>query len=273
MADGSASTSFFRPGSVRLLVCGALLCAALLLTGMYLPGALALFGLAAAAWALRRTVDEACRDRCSGGCTDPSAPKPTWHQAVGIADRQTLEAALDAEWTTEHRPGEPTTLVLIALDGFDHLQEQGGAVAEDVAMLTLANALRRSLPRQADLLARFDRSTFAVLLRGTDLPGSLRVAARLRWAIVRLGIANARTTSGFLTACMGLAVQHGRCSGGTPALLAAAESILGSAQRAGDDGLEYVVLGSQRRPPESQDQPALVTTTLPAIRAWTSKQA
>jgi diguanylate cyclase (GGDEF)-like protein len=197
----------------------------------------------------------------------------------GVATRQTLESRLDEEWHREGAASQPTSLLLIAVDASEHLHAQGGALAGDVAMLTLASAVARVLPRQADLLARYNDSTFAVLLSGTDLPGSLRVAARLRWAMVRLGIANPGTASGFLTVCMGVAVQHGINS--TSGILAAAEGALASAQAIGHDSLQYVVPDSES-PPAPSGSGLLLTAAnvqtvqsarLPAIRAWTTERA
>ncbi len=271
--------SFFRHGSARFLLGGALLCAVLLLARQHMLAALGVMVVVAAAGALRRAQEEASRRPRPSPLHPPvNAFRPI---SSGLATRQTLEARLAEEWARERPPGDPTAVVLIAIDAFDHLREQGGAMAGDVAMLTLASALSRMLPRGADLLVRYNDSTFAVLLSGTDLPGSLRVAARLRWSIVRLGIANAGTASGFLTACTGVAVQHGMAKGGTPALLAAAEGALAAAQLAGHDRLEYAVLGSDSLPDShalqasipSLDSASAPDARLPAIRAWTPERA
>jgi len=288
------SASFLRQGSTGLLVCGAVLCTGLVLAQQQVMAALSALLVVAAAGALRRVLEQGRLEGIRSVGAVPSgaagAPDARGQAAKTIVDRQALEAKLDAEWAREERPGTPTALVLLAVDAYEHLRDQGG-IAGDVTMLTLANALLRSLPREADLLARYDESTFAVVLRGTDLPGSLRVAARLRWSIVRLGIANARTASGFLTASIGLVVQHGPSSGGTGGLLNAAGTILNKARSSGDDSLEYMVLdlesqaagapelagvstrSSARTPDNAGSQAFAAGTGLPAIRAWTGERS
>ncbi len=269
----------FRYGSARFVVCGAVMCAGLLLARQHVLAALSALVAVAALGALRRAQEQAS-PRGLGG-PPARVTSAQGRLAKTAVDRQTLEAALDAEWAREHRAGDPTALVLLAVDAFEHIEEQGGPLAANVAMLTLASALGRSLPREADLLARYNDSTFAVMLRGTDLPGSLRVAARLRWAIVRLGVANAGTASGFLTACTGMAVQHGAPAGGTPALLAAAERALAAAQTIGHDHLEYVELAGEDRaenaPASAAAQIAAhvsaISSGLTSIRAWGSESA
>jgi diguanylate cyclase (GGDEF)-like protein len=285
MPGSELAASLFRDRSARVLAGGALVCAVLFMARLHGLAALVALMSVAAAGVVERYERKALEDARPDQTGVPVEAQPRVH--AGVADRQTLVDRLDAEWNHEYYAGQPTALLLISVDAHEQLYAQADALAGDVAMLTLSSALARMLPREADLLARYDESTFAVILSGTDLPGSLRVAARLRWATVRLGIANARTTSGFLTTCMGLAVQHGIDPAGTGALMAAAEGALGEAQRVGYDSLEYVVLGeespvSAALPQGSASPQASGLSSfqaqgfipkLPAIRAWTPERA
>jgi diguanylate cyclase (GGDEF)-like protein len=194
---------------------------------------------------------------------------PGYGAAGQIGDRKGLDAKLESERLRDTRSEEPTSLLLIAVDAFEELKQEEGTLAVEVTMLTLASALARMLPRQGDLLARYNDSTLAVVLRGTDLAGSLRVAARLRWAIVRMGIANESTASGFLTSSIGLAVQHDLASGRTSNLLSTAEAALAAAQTLGHDSLDYRVLGADSR----IESNACVHIALPALRAWSPERA
>ncbi len=285
MPASEFAASVFRHRSTRFLAGGLLVCAVLLAVRLHGLAALVALVSVASAGAAQCLTKKASAD---GGADQPDASMEEQRRAyAGVVDRQTLEARLDAEWNHEHYLGQPTALLLIEVDAYEQLYAQADALAGEVAMLTLSSALARMLPRAADLLARYNESTFAVILSGTDLPGSLRVAARLRWATVRLGIANAQTKSGFLTTCMGLAVQHGIDPGGRVALISAAEGALGQAQRVGHDSLEYVVLGeesslsagsphvtaSAKDPGRSSFQAQGLIPKLPAIRAWTPERA
>ena len=246
--------SFFRRGSAPVLLCGGLLSAALFSTGLYLAGALCILVVCGLSGALHRRGTHRLEQLSAGQCASSSSripvhsAQPTDAKLTGIAHRPALEARLqqlaaEPASTRGQAPQQPTALLLLTVDAYDLLHEQAGAVAADVAMLTLSSALGRALPRQADLLARYNRSTFAVLLCATDLPGSLRVAARLRWAITRLGIANPHTPGGLLTISIGIAVHHDLFTAGAPGLLTAAEQTLLAATQAGHDALEYQVSG------------------------------
>ncbi|HEY0786780.1 MAG TPA: GGDEF domain-containing protein, partial [Acidobacteriaceae bacterium] len=183
----------------------------------------------------------------SGSNITPASPTGAClkNPLTGIATRAGLETSLQNEWRRVRSPGEPTSLVLIGVDDFSGLLHADGAVPAEVTLLTLARALARMLPRGSDLFAHHDASTFAALLPGTDLPGALRVAARLRWTILRLGIVRghtAATSPGFVTASMGVAVQREpACEG---ALLSAAQQALHAASARGCDQLEYTSLDS-----------------------------
>ena len=262
--------SSFRRGSAPLLVCGALLCAALFMAGQHLLATLALLVLVAAAGALRRAAE-------SGNQAHPGSARERQQPAGGLADRQALAARLDQEWRRDRRPDEPTALLLIAIDAPQLLRSQESPLALEVAMLTVSATLARMLPRDRDLLARYDETTFAAVLQGTDLPGSLRVAARFRWAIVRLGIAHPGSASGFLTACIGIAVQHGAGTGDPNALLLSTEASLHRAQQVGHDRLEYAELccdgsagSAAANPPPGQAPP--LSAGRPTIRAWTPER-
>ncbi len=303
--------SFFRRGSAPVLVCGGLLSAALFSTGLYVAGALCVLVVCGLSGALHRRGPHRLAQPPASLCASsssristspggsPTLPVQTSElKRPGIADRVTLEARLQqlasqltvyADSTREQVPAEPTALLLLTVDAYDLHHERAGAVAADVAMLTLASALSRALPRQADLLARYSRSTFAVLLCATDLPGSLRVAARLRWAITRLGIANPHTPTGLLTVSIGVAVHHDLPGAGPAALLTAAEQTLQSAAQAGHDALEYHVSGQDlgqaldhsldhSQDPASERRPSLAprhtaALALPAVRAWTVERS
>ncbi len=264
MSDGVAAVAMDRRGSAGLLVCGVLVCAAFWIEGMPRLAVSGFLLIAALAGAVRQV--QAGSGRGEHG-QESQALGSDRQAAPGMADRAMLEARLEEEGRRERRAGEPTALLLIGVDEFDRLQAQG-ALTADVAMLTVASTLTRMLPRAADLLARYDERTFAVVLRGTDLSGSLRVAARLRWAIVRLAIANPQTESGLLTVCIGVAVQHELTAGGREKLMVAAEAALGAAQQGGTDRLEYVEFAESRAIDAGES-----SRVLPAIRAWTPEHA
>jgi diguanylate cyclase (GGDEF)-like protein len=162
------------------------------------------------------------------------------NQLAALKGPAALAAKLAEESSRERLPQEPTALLLIGLDDAQQLSQSEGCAAAQLVQLTVARAFGAALPRRADLLARLDESTFAAVLPGTDLPGALRVAARLRWAVLRLGIPHPSRET--VTVSFGLAVECGAITQEGARLVGTARALLRQAQSAGGDRTQHEVL-------------------------------
>ena len=80
------------------------------------------------------------------------------------------------------RPGLPTALVVLDLDGFKRVNDGYGHPAGDVVLRHVAGLCKRAL-RDSDQLARLVGGEFAVLLPRTGLEEAAIVAERMRGAI------------------------------------------------------------------------------------------
>ena len=80
------------------------------------------------------------------------------------------------------RPGLPTALVVLDLDGFKRVNDSYGHPAGDVLLRHVAALCKRQL-RDSDQLARLVGGEFAVLLPRTGLEEAMIVAERMRGAI------------------------------------------------------------------------------------------
>lgn len=80
------------------------------------------------------------------------------------------------------RPGLPTALVVLDLDGFKRVNDGYGHPAGDVVLRHVAALCKRQL-RDSDQLARLVGGEFAVLLPRTGLEEAMIVAERMRGAI------------------------------------------------------------------------------------------
>ena len=80
------------------------------------------------------------------------------------------------------RPGLPTALVVLDLDGFKRVNDSYGHPAGDVVLRHVAALCKRQL-RDSDQLARLVGGEFAVLLPRTGLEEAMIVAERMRGAI------------------------------------------------------------------------------------------
>lgn len=98
-----------------------------------------------------------------------------------VANRRGLMQAFEAEAARVQREAEPPPLAvgLIDIDNFKKLNDTLGHAAGDVALKSLAAAVRERL-RPVDHLARFGGEEFVVLLPGTEVQEAQQALTRLQ---------------------------------------------------------------------------------------------
>jgi diguanylate cyclase (GGDEF)-like protein len=95
---------------------------------------------------------------------------------TGVANRRHLHRQLDQ---LESHDGVRFAVLMIDIDHFKLVNDRLGHQAGDVVLCRVAALIEGSI-RPADTLGRWGGEEFMVLLPGTDLPGSLLVAERIR---------------------------------------------------------------------------------------------
>ena len=150
---------------------------------------------------------------------------------TGAYNRQFFQDRLKAEIAYAVRHRSSVALVIFDIDHFKRVNDTFGHLAGDHVLKHVARLAARQL-RAEDVFARYGGEEFAVLLRGIDLLGSMRVAERLRATLEVL-------PAGFdgqvipVTISAGCAAL-GQCSEAEPdALVALADARLYAAKRAG----------------------------------------
>jgi diguanylate cyclase (GGDEF)-like protein len=125
-------------------------------------------------------------------------------------------------------------LLVLDLDHFKAFNDSFGHLAGDRLLRAFAAALMRPM-RQSALAARWGGEEFLVILPETDADGALRVAQRLRSAIVQVRLEETPATP--VTVSIGVAVfpEHG---GDERELLAAADRALYRAKNSGRNRAE-----------------------------------
>jgi diguanylate cyclase (GGDEF)-like protein len=106
---------------------------------------------------------------------------------TGIPNRRFFEDIAKIELERFLRFGEPSSLLMVDLDKFKGINDTYGHAAGDEVLRSVAS-LARTAFRSCDLFARLGGEEFVCLLPGTDEPGAMEAAEKLRQAIERLQI-------------------------------------------------------------------------------------
>jgi diguanylate cyclase (GGDEF)-like protein len=105
-----------------------------------------------------------------------------------IGNRRHFDSCLRAEWKHNARDESPISLILCDIDYFKIYNDTYGHQAGDSCLRSVAQAIRRSLQRPADVAARYGGEEFAIVLPQTDAAGALLVAERIRTKVKALNI-------------------------------------------------------------------------------------
>jgi diguanylate cyclase (GGDEF)-like protein len=152
---------------------------------------------------------------------------------TGLANRRAASDALHAEAARAERLETPLSVVLADLDGFKDINDEHGHAVGDEVLRAFAEVLRDTL-RESDLAGRWGGEEFLLLLPGADEEGAAQFAERVRIALAGRDIPS---VSGLrVTASFGVAEWARETN--TQQLVAAADSALYRAKRAGKDRVE-----------------------------------
>ena len=124
----------------------------------------------------------------------------------GLANRRHFDLALDREWHRLARESGPLAVLFIDIDHFKLFNDRYGHGAGDACLRQIGIALDNSLRRPGDLAARYGGEEFVILLPATDKAGAMDVAHRVLEEIDALKIPHYASSTGSLTASVGLAL-------------------------------------------------------------------
>jgi len=101
-------------------------------------------------------------------------------KATGLSNKESFMSFYQSEWRRSARGKSHLSLLAIELDWSEGIAEQFGEVALQKSLLYLASILPKFAQRPSDIIARYDGTTFMVLMPDTDAEGAWLVAERIR---------------------------------------------------------------------------------------------
>ena len=160
----------------------------------------------------------------------PQRPPATVDMLTGLHNRAWLNEALRRQVEHYSHTGNGFLLMTLEVDELHDFRDHFGQEAADQVLCRVAGMMMQNV-RPTDLLARYDQSTFAVIVNNTDASGARIVAERIRKAVIDNVVpapdANVPPTT------VTLAITQVRPRQTAERLLAAAEAVLARAKESG----------------------------------------
>jgi diguanylate cyclase (GGDEF)-like protein len=127
--------------------------------------------------------------------------------ATKLPNRLRFEETLSMEWARGLRAGSAISLLMVEVDHLDLYTERYGHRMVDKCLRQLAQALQEGSDRPADVLARYDNNTFALLLPETTHEQAEQRAHLVMDAVERLAIDHETSpTARHVTTSIGISV-------------------------------------------------------------------
>ncbi len=111
---------------------------------------------------------------------------------TAVANHEQFLEFLEREWRRARRDGLPLTLIFIDIDHFRAYNREFGRKAGDDVLKNVGRALAAVVGRPGDLVARYHRDEFALVLASTDGPGAFNISEHVRQCIEQLQIPSAK---------------------------------------------------------------------------------
>lgn len=122
-----------------------------------------------------------------------------YDKLTDLANRRYCETVLEMETERSDRYGQPLSALMIDIDRFKRINDEGGHAEGDRVLEWIAGMLRNRV-RESDLAGRWGGEEFVVLLPSTSAPKAHRLAEELRRAVAehpKAGITPATISVGY----------------------------------------------------------------------------
>jgi diguanylate cyclase (GGDEF)-like protein len=162
---------------------------------------------------------------------------------TGLYNRRYLEESLAREESHARRSGRPLSMMMIDVDDFERCHDSFGPAAGDEVLRAVSRCME-SLARTEDILCRYGREKFALVMTDTA-PATLRQRAdALRASVPKLHIEHDKHAIGPVTLSIALAIfpANGKSA---YTVLQTADAALVQAESAGRDQIIVAGAGQQ----------------------------
>lgn len=107
---------------------------------------------------------------------------------TGLFNRRYFNNMYEKEWLSSIRPETPLSALMIDIDFFKKYNDEFGHLQGDECLKRVADAIRMSVFRPRDIVARFGGEEFVVILPDTPVKGAEHVAGSIISNVERLTI-------------------------------------------------------------------------------------
>ncbi|MDA1093797.1 MAG: diguanylate cyclase [Acidobacteria bacterium] len=111
---------------------------------------------------------------------------------TSVANHEQFLEFLEREWRRARRDGLPLSLIFVDVDHFRAYNRQFGRKAGDDVLKQVSRSLTAVVGRPGDLVARYHRDEFALVLASTDGPGAFQKCEQIRLGITQMQIPAAK---------------------------------------------------------------------------------
>ena len=152
-----------------------------------------------------------------------------------IGNRLYFDHCLAKEWKRHQRSRAKLSLILCDVDYFKQFNDSYGHLAGDNCLQAIDKVMCSVVKRPADLIARYGREEFALILPDTDSPGALHLAQMIGAGVRKLEIPHYQSPQSIVTLSLGLATLIPRAELDSDFLISSAEQALYQAKDEGRD--------------------------------------
>ena len=126
---------------------------------------------------------------------------------TGLYNRRYFNEILTREINRANRVKTTLSFMMLDIDYFKKYNDSYGHDAGDKALIAVSNAFKNSMHRGGDFVFRLGGEEFGILFTQTSKEGSMKMAEKVRQAIVDLNIEHSNSiTAKYVTVSIGLLV-------------------------------------------------------------------